>query len=137
VAIAGVFWGTSTQTVNSGFLSQLAYLAGGAFGIAGLFGKSVPQGKVHGDRLAAAGLLGYIAIGAVVEPLAFVQDASRLLVALAWLIPVIGGGVVMTVRGSWLTALGCWAVLFSGSAALGYNVSHVDSGMGFLIRWLS
>jgi hypothetical protein len=66
----------------------------------------------------------------------FTGDTVSVLFGVAWLLPLVVGGVVLPRRGSWLVGLACWLVLFSGAAALGYNVSHVHSGMGFLGRWL-
>ena len=136
VVLTGFVWGQYLQNVSGLSLGQLAFLAGGLLGLVGFFRKSAPDGPARGERFAAASLIVYVVIAGVLEPLAFVGDALDVLVSVAWLLPLIVGGVLLPVRGCWLAGLGCWSVLFSGTAALGYNVSHVQSGMGFLIRWL-
>ena len=118
-------------------LGQLAFLAGGFLGCAGLFRGSTSGERMRGERFAAGSLIAYVVLAGVVEPLAFVGDAREVLVAVAWLMPLIIGGVLLPNRGCWRTGLGCWSVLFSGTVSLGYNVSHLHSGRGFLIRWLA
>ncbi len=137
VSLAGCAWGRSVPGVSARFPGPLAFLAGGLLGLAGLFRWLAPHGLARGERLAAAAsLIAYAIIGGAVEPLALVWGERGVLVSVAWLAPLIVGGVLLPSRGCWLAGLGCWLVLFSGTMALGYNVSHVHSGMGFLICWL-
>jgi hypothetical protein len=136
-ALAGVVWGRYPEVALGVSPGQLAFLAGGLLGLAGLFRRSAPDGQPWVERLAGACLLAYVVIAGVVEPLAFVGNVSEVFVSVAWLSPLIIGGVLLPSRGYWRAGLGCWSILFSGTAALSYNVSHVDSGWGFLIRWLA
>lgn len=137
VALAGVVWGRYLEVAISVSPGQLAFLAGGLLGLAGLFQRSAPDGQPWMERLTGACLLVYVVIGGAVEPLAFVGDVAEVLVAVVWLSPLIVGGMLLPIRGCWRVGLGCWSILFSGMAALSSNVSHVDSGRGFLIRWLA
>jgi hypothetical protein len=130
--IAGRYWRGATGL----FPGQLAFLAGALLGLACLFQKSAPDGPAWRGRFAAAGLTAYVVIAAIAEPLAFVENAPEVLVSVAWLLPLIIGGVLLPSRGCWRAGLGCWSILFSATMALGYNVSHAHSGMGFLIKWL-
>jgi hypothetical protein len=45
--------------------------------------------------------------------------------------------VVLPPRGAWFAAAGCWSLLFGGVVAMAYNVSHMESGVGFLMNWVS
>ena len=90
-----------------------------------------------GERIVAVGIVAYLVVAVVSEALLFVQDTRGVLVSIAWLLPLVVGGVILPRRGAWLSAAGCWAILFGGVIALSYNVSHVESGVGFLMRWVS
>jgi hypothetical protein len=139
VALAGFGWGRYLETWSAIWVTpiRLAFLAGGLLGLVGLVSSSATGGQRRLERLAAASLLAYVVLAGVVEPLAFVGDITGLLFSVALLSPLIVGGVLLPGRGCWWTGLGCWSVLFSGTAALGYNFSHAWSGRGFLIRWVS
>ena len=137
VALAGFAWGRYLESASGISLRQMAFLAGGFLGLAGLLRGSVHGGQVRLERLASAMLLGYVILAAIVEPLAFVSNESEVLVSVAWLSPLIVGAVLLPVWGSWWPGVGCWSVLFSGTAALAYDLSHEGSGVGFCIRWLA
>jgi hypothetical protein len=136
VILLGFVSGRYSRGITGLFPGQLAFLAGAVLALAGLFQKSAPDGSARGRRFAAAGLIAYVVIVGIVEPFGYVGDASGVLVSVAWLFPLILGGVLLPSRGCWRAGSGCWSILFSGTLALSYNVSHVHSGMGFLIRWL-
>jgi hypothetical protein len=89
------------------------------------------------ERFVAVGLLAYLVAAVVSEALLFVQDVREVFVSVAWLSPLVLGGAVLPRRDAWFAAAGCWAILFGGVVALAYNVSHVESGVGFLWRWVS
>ncbi len=136
-ALAGVGWGNCLELATGVSPIQLAFLVGGLLGLVGLFWGSAANGQPRLERIAAASLLAYVVLAAVVEPLAFIGDTSGLLISVALLSPLIVGGGLLPARGCWWTGVGCWSVLFSGTAALAYNLSHAWSGRGFLIRWFS
>jgi hypothetical protein len=135
VAPAGVLWGIFLEAATGHFLGQCAFLAGGLFALAGLFLGLARGQQARGGLFPAKCLIFYVVMSAAVEPLLFVSKASTLFVALAWLFPVIVGGVLLPRRGYWLVGLGCWLVLFSGTIALGFNFSQAGWGMGFLMKW--
>ncbi len=136
VMLAGVGWGRYVECFRPLAIGQLAFVAGGVLGIAGLFPGPADR-QVWVKRLTAASLLAYMVLVGIVEPLMFVFNSSDVVFSVAWLVPIIAGGVMLPGRGYNLTGLGCWSVLFSGTVALGFNVSHSGCGMGFLMRWLS
>jgi hypothetical protein len=81
-------------------------------------------------------LLAYLVIAVALEPLMVIGDMGELLVGLAWLFPVVVGGVLLPSRGLWLPGLGCWSVLFSVVTALSFNAYNRTAGMAFWWRWL-
>ena len=93
-----------------------------------------PPRKV--DRLAAVGLVLYVVVAVASDALLFAGDTHEVLKSVVWLLPLIVGGAVLPRWGGWLTAVGCWLLLFTGVTALAYDVSHVHSGVGFFGSWL-
>jgi hypothetical protein len=89
------------------------------------------------ERFIAVGLLAYLVAAVASQALLLVQDASEVFVSVAWLFPLVLGGAVLPRRDARLAAAGCWVILFGGVVALAYNISHADSGVGFLWRWIS
>jgi hypothetical protein len=136
VVLAGVTCGRFLNCFHPPSIGQLSFLAGGVLGLLGLFWGGTSRGQVWLNRIGGASLLAYIAVVGVIEPLMFIGDSVDVAIAVVWLLPVVFGGVILPVRGCWLTGFGCWAVLFSAAVALGYNVSHWGSGIGCLMRWL-
>jgi hypothetical protein len=134
LAVVGVAYAAGRAPSGTGCPGAvfLASLAGVTLAVAALF-RSPPRG----ERVAGAVLLGWFVLAVVTEQFAWVGDAQGVVAAVAWLVPPAAGGVVLPRRGCWLSGLGCWAALFAGTAALTYTVSHTDSGLGLLLKWLS
>src|SRR5579871_1884192 len=125
------------QSATGLSLGQAAFLYGGLLALAGLCGwPPTPKRQRRDERLVAVWMIAYLAVSAVGAPLD-VENTAMFLITIAWLSPLVVGGVSLPIRQCWWTASACWAVLFSGMTALGYNFSHVYSGTGFLLRWLA
>ena len=114
-------------------LAALACLAGAILATAAWSRQS----PTMVEKLAAVGLVAYIVAAVSFDALLFTQDAREVFVSIAWLFPLVVGGALLPQRGARFAAAGCWAVLFAGMVALAYNVSHVHSGIGFFVRWVS
>jgi hypothetical protein len=82
-------------------------------------------------------LLAYVIFASATGQFAWVGGAGDVAVAVAWLSPLVAGGVALPRRGGWLAGLGCWVVLFAATAALTYSATHTGSGVGLMFMWLS
>jgi hypothetical protein len=89
------------------------------------------------EPIVAAGLLDYLVQASASHQFAWVGGTHGVVVAVAWLSPLVVGGVILPSRGYWFAGLGCWAVLFAGTAALSYSASHFTSGVGLFFAWRS
>jgi hypothetical protein len=116
-------------------LVPLSCFAGMTLAVSSFFVHQ-PAATRLANRVSAAGLCLYVFLIEVTEVIAFAKNTASVLVAVACLCPLVVGGVLLPRRGDWLTASGYWLVLFGGATAMGYNVSHVYSGVGFFSRWL-
>jgi hypothetical protein len=114
----------------------LACLLGVVIAVASVLSEWEPQ-RQKSIALWGGCLLLYVIVTEIAELLAFGGASWVVPIAVAWLTPLIVGGVALPRRGLWLTAVGYWLVLFSGTAALQYNFSHYTSGfMGFFHGWV-
>jgi hypothetical protein len=118
-------------------LSVIAFAcrSGMALAVLSVFQRQ-PRKTQSMNHLSAFGLCVYAVLTDEAEVL-MAGDTLSLLVAIAWLSPVIVGGLLLPRRGAWLAGLGCWLVLFSGVAALTYSVSHSNSGKSFFHGMMS
>src|SRR5205814_1654527 len=87
---------------GNGRPDKLAYLAGGLLSLGGFLPSASPRGRRWLGRILAAGLLAYVVLVGVLEPLEFIEDEATVLVAVAWLFPIILGGVLLPRRGFWV-----------------------------------
>jgi hypothetical protein len=136
VSLARFDWVSFFQSISNPELGAFAFVIGGFLGFMGVVAGTGHPRSAKAGRLTSAGCLAYILVLAVAEPLLFVGDSTQLPWAVGWLAPMTIGAVLSFVRGYWFAGLACWAVLYSGMAALSYNLSHTGSGIGFLCRWL-
>jgi hypothetical protein len=135
-ALAGVVCGRYLTAISGPSLGQLAFLCGPFLGLGYLFQRADSAGQAWGRCIAALSLIGFAFLLAALEPLDRPCCSPDVLLSVTWLSPLVLGGVLLPRRGCWCAACGCWLVLFSGTAALAYNVYHVHSGMGLLWRWI-
>lgn len=133
VIAAGYGAGSLLDLSGCAGLVQLACLTGAILAVAG-WCRRPPLAE---ERFAAVGLIAYLIAAVAFEAILFVEDARGVFVSIAWLLPLVVGGVILPRRGAWIAGAGCWAMLFGGVTALAYNVSHIGSGVGFLMRWVS
>lgn len=124
--------GSFLRLAECSLLAALACLAGAILAVVAWCRRS----PTVVEKLAAVGLIAYLVAAVAFDALLFTQDEKEVFVSIAWLCPLVVGGALLPQRGAWVAAAGCWAVLFAGVVALAYNVSHVESGVGFLERWV-
>jgi hypothetical protein len=107
-------------------------LAGSILGITAFFR---PAREL--ERFIGGALVIYVVIATATGQFANV-DGKRdgVFIGVAWLVPLMAGGLILPRISCWLTSAGCWALLFSGMAALTYSASHGSSGIGLLYGWL-
>ena len=86
------------------------------------------------DRVAAPLLLAYIIAAATCEPFSYVWHTRGVLYSIACLSPLIVGGAILPGRGAWISAAGCWLVLFAGLATVEYNLYDHGSFKGLLFH---
>jgi hypothetical protein len=84
----------------------------------------------------AVGLILHVVLSESLEIILWAGDGPSMLVAIAWLSPIVVGGVWLPRQGAWLTATGYWLVVFAAAVALGYNTTNWSSGQGYLSRWV-
>jgi hypothetical protein len=89
------------------------------------------------ERIAGTTLLVWVVLATLTEQFAWAASSHGILIAAAWLVPPIAGGVVLTSAGHWWSGLGCWAASFAGVAATTYSVHSVHSGAGLIQLWRS
>jgi hypothetical protein len=133
VVAAGYGAGSYLRLNECSWFAGLAFLVGMILALAACCRRLATVGQ----RLVAVAFIACIVAAIVCEALLFVQDARELFVSIFWLFPLVVGGTVLPQRGAWLVAEGCWAMLFGGVAALAYNVSHMESGVSFFLKWVS
>ena len=95
-------------------------------------------GRGFALRVATAfALAGYVCLLVVFDENGPLISATwseyHMLVAIAFLVPFVLGGVFFPTRGSWIQGAGCWAVLSGAVTALVYNGNHVYSAIGFVL----
>lgn len=89
------------------------------------------------ERIAGTTLLVWVVLATLTEQFAWAASSHGIIVAAAWLVLPIAGGVVLTSVGYWWSGLGCWAASFAGVAATTYSVHSVHSGAGLIQVWRS
>ncbi|QEL16184.1 hypothetical protein [Limnoglobus roseus] len=89
------------------------------------------------ERVAGTIVLGWVVLATLTEQFAWAAGTHGVLVAGAWLILPVVGGVVLPARGYWWSGLGCWAAAFAGIAATTYSVHSIYSGAGLVFVWRS
>ena len=116
-------------------LVPLSCFVGVTIAVFSLFHTQRPATQL-GNKLSAVGLCVYVLVSEATEPFAFTSTTPKMLWAIAWLSPVVVGGLVLPRRGSWFAGVGYWLVLFGGVVALAVNVSHWLGGMlSFFGAW--
>jgi hypothetical protein len=117
-------------------VTTLACLAAVILGLGGAILKPGPDDGFKVERKAATAVMAYVVVAALTEQFAWVSDDHDVLVAVAWLSPLVVGGVVLPRRGNWLPGRWGWTLLFAGTAALTYSTTHINSGVGLAFAWL-
>lgn len=127
---AGYAVGQSLSTTGCSSAAGSASLVAVVLGLVSLF-----RGPSAAGRLAGIGLVGYVVAATVTEQFAWAGGIGAVLTGVLWLVPPVVGGVVLPRRGAWLAGVGCWAVLFAGTAALTHSTTHTGSGVGLIVAW--
>jgi hypothetical protein len=80
-------------------------------------------GKARGnERFIGAGLLLYVVAAVVTEQFMWIgSNPQAPMQAIAWLLPLLLGGMVLPRLGYWLTSASCWMILFAGYGAASYS----------------
>jgi hypothetical protein len=137
-----IFWGyfigaTAPWVTTLSNFSGPACLVGVILALVALFLPSQTENGATVERIAAGGLLVYVALAAVSEQFAWVGTDRDILFCIAWLFPLAVGGAVLPLRGYWLVGVAFWAVLFASISALTYSACHDTSGVGLFLVWMS
>jgi hypothetical protein len=115
-----------------------ASVVGSILALVALLRPTLPQTPRATERVVAVALLVYLLVATVTDQFAWVGGAVGVVVGVAWLVPLIAGGLLLPCARCWLAAVACWALLLAATAALMYSASHRLSGMGlFLNGWVS
>src|SRR5262249_47990073 len=125
-------WATNCSVVVS-----LSCLVGVILALVALFRWPWRSAAQVVERLAGVALLAYVVAATASEQFAWVWEASGIVIAVAWLSPLAGGGMILPCRGCWIAGVGCWCVLFGGTGALTYSATHAGSGVGLFFAWLA
>lgn len=115
-----------------------SWLTGIVLSLAAIF--RWPAYYVHSwktEQFVGLGVLVYFYMTTIVEPFAGVHDTFTLRICLAWLSPLVLGGVVLLRRGDSLAWGACCAMLFASDVALSYTATHGLTGVGFLYSWIA
>jgi hypothetical protein len=115
-------------------ISGVATLGGAVLALICLFGWAEPKRSKAVERFGAVGLLTYLVLAVACDAILFTRSEIGLLIAVAWLTPLIIGGLVFPRRSLWLLSVAYWLVLLSGVVALAYTLTHPFGGQGFLIK---
>jgi len=113
-------------------LPQLCCLVGTALAIVALFCRSTGVGSTL-EKIGAFALIGYVVVAVWTDALVF----DGVVQSIEWVAPLLVAGVILPFRGSGLAGWGCWLLVFCCVSAATFNVYHVHTGMGFLVRWLA
>jgi hypothetical protein len=90
------------------------------------------------ERFAGGALLAWVVLATLTDQFAFVVSTSYgVLVAAAWLVPPVVGGVALPTAGYWLSGFGCWAAAFAGVAATSSSAHSTSHGAGLFFGWVS
>jgi hypothetical protein len=130
--VAGHVTGRVLPGLDCAVVTLLVTLLGVVLALTGAGLEPQPHPR---ERAAGLGLIGYVVLSSATWPFALAHTAGGVAVGVAWLTPVAVAGMVLPRRGCWLVGVGCWAVLFSGSAALAYTATHPGAGMGLVFAW--
>jgi hypothetical protein len=109
-------------------------LGSGLLGLAAVL-SPCPREGLSLRRIILFGLALYVLVLVGAEPFFNVYNAPTVLWSVALLSPLVAGGVILPSRGRWVDGVGCWVVLFAALEVLGYNVTHIHSGVGFFGSW--
>lgn len=136
VVALGFNVGSSARFRDCDNIVSLSVLCGVGFAIAALC-HTLPCAKATKvERFAGGAVIFYVILATGLAPFGWVNNASGLISSIAWLLPLVAGGLILPRSRCWFAGFGCWAVLFGCVAALTYTVTHPHSGVGMFFRWM-